>query len=158
MEIFNAMNILFVCSGNVSRSFLAHKLLEKEIETHSLYNISVSSAGLWAYPGNPPDPKIVEHLLQKGIRVKEHQARQITQEDVDWADHILVMEKNHKEALAEKWPEAKEKVELLGKFASGGLAEDEIIDPFGKSKYHYRLAEAQITVAIENLVERLISK
>jgi protein-tyrosine-phosphatase len=38
------------------------------------------------------------------------------------------------------------------------LAEDEIIDPFGKSKYHYRLAEAQITVAIENLVEKLISK
>ena len=152
------MNILFVCSGNVSRSFLAHKLLEKEIETHSLYNISVSSAGLWAYPGNPPDPKIVEHLLQKGIRVKGHKARQINQEDVEWADHILVMEKNHREALAEKWPEAKEKVELLGKFASAGLAEDEIIDPFGKSKYHYRLAEAQITVAIENLVERLTSK
>jgi protein-tyrosine-phosphatase len=152
------MNILFVCSGNVSRSFLAHKLLEKEIETHSLYSISVSSAGLWAYPGNPADPKIVEHLLQKGIRVKKHQARQITQEDVDWADHILVMEKNHMEALAEKWPEAEEKVELLGKFASGGLGEDEIIDPFGKSKYHYRLAEAQIAVAIENLVERLTSK
>ena len=71
------MNILFVCSGNVSRSFLAHKLLENEIETHNLYNISVSSAGVWAYPGNRPDPKIVEHLLQKGIRVKKHEARQI---------------------------------------------------------------------------------
>ncbi len=152
------MNILFVCSGNVSRSFLAHKLLEREIETHNLYNISVSSAGIWAYPGNPPDPKIVEHLLQKGIRVKRHEARQISQKDVDWADHILVMEKNHKEALAEKWPEAKERVELLGKFASGGLGEDEIIDPFGKSPYHYRLAEAQITVAIETLIERLTSK
>ena len=152
------MNILFVCSGNVSRSFLAHKLLEKEIEARNLYNISVSSAGIWAYPGNPPDPKIVEHLLQKGIRVKRHEARQIHKEDVDWADHILVMEKNHKETLAEKWPEAKEKVELLGKFASGGLGEDEIIDPFGKSPYHYRLAEAQITVAIETLIERFTSK
>lgn len=152
------MNILFVCSGNVSRSFLALKLLEKEIEAHDLYNISVSSAGIWAYPGSPPDPKIVEFLLQKGIRVEGHEARQITEEDVDWADHILVMEKDHARILEKMWPEAKEKVELLGKFASGGISEDEIIDPFGKSPYHYRLAQAQITVAIETLIKRLTSK
>lgn len=152
------MNILFVCSGNVSRSFLAQKLLEKEIEAYNLYNISVSSAGIWAYPGNPPDPKIVEYLLQKGIRVEKHSARRISQVDVDWADHILVMEKEHEEVLKEKWPEAKGKVELLSKFATGDLAEDEIVDPFGRSAYYYRLAEAQITMAIESLVKRLSSR
>ncbi len=152
------MNILFVCSGNVSRSFLAQKLLEKEIEAHNLYNISVSSAGIWAYPGNPPDPKIVEYLLQKGMRVERHEARQISEEDVDWADHILVMEKDHAEVLMESWPEAKGKVELLSQFATGDLAEDEIVDPFGRSSYYYRLAEAQITLAIESLVKRLTSK
>lgn len=152
------MNILFVCSGNVSRSFLAQKLLENEIEAHNLYNISVSSAGIWAYPGNPPDPKIVEYLLQKGMRVERHEARQISEEDVDWADHILVMEKDHAEVLMESWPEAKGKVELLSQFATGDLAEDEIVDPFGRSSYYYRLAEAQITLAIESLVKRLTSK
>jgi protein-tyrosine phosphatase len=152
------MNILFVCTGNVSRSLLAHKLLENEIEVHNLYDISVSSAGLYAYPGSPPDPKIVDYLLQKGIRVERHEARQITEEDVDWADHILVMERDHAKILEKKWPGAKDKVELFGKFASGGLGEDEIIDPFGKSPYHYRLAQAQITLAIESLVKRLISK
>ena len=86
------MNILFVCTGNVSRSFLAHKLLENAIKVREIYDISVSSAGLYAYPGNPPDPKIVDYLLEKGIRVEGHEARQISKEDVDWADQILVME------------------------------------------------------------------
>ena len=151
------MNILFVCTGNVSRSLLAHKLLENEIEVHNLYDISVSSAGIYAYPGNPPDPKIVDYLLKKGIRVERHEARQIAKEDVYWADQILVMEGNHAKILEEMWPEAKGKVELLGRFASGGLIDEEIIDPFGKSPYHYRLAEAQITLAVETLVKELIS-
>lgn len=152
------MNILFVCSGNVSRSFLAHKLLEKEIAVRDLYDISVSSAGIWAYPGSPPDPKIVEYLLEKGIRVEGHQARKITREDVDWADRILVMEREHARILKETWPEAKGKVELLGKFASGGIGEDEIPDPFRRSPYHYRLAAAQITLAVESLLKDLISR
>ena len=77
------MNILFVCTGNVSRSFLAHKLLENEIQVHELHDVSVSSAGLYAYPGNPPDPKIVDYLLKKGIRVERHEARQIAKEEGD---------------------------------------------------------------------------
>jgi protein-tyrosine-phosphatase len=151
------MNILFVCTGNISRSFLAEKLLENEIEANNLYNISVSSAGLFAYPGNPPDPKIVEYLLQKGISGEGHEARQITAQDVDWADHILVMEKEHARILKDLWPEAKEKVDFFGKFATGGLTEDEIIDPYGKSPYHYRLAQAQISLAVKSLVEKLTS-
>jgi protein-tyrosine-phosphatase len=151
------MNILFVCSGNVSRSFLAEKLLENEIRLRELYNVSVASAGLFVYPGNPPDPKIVEYLLQKGISVEQHESRQITAEDVDWADHILVMERGHVKRLEELWPHIKDKVELLAKFATGGLNEDEIIDPYGKSPYHYRLAEAQITLAIEALITRIKS-
>lgn len=149
------MNILFVCTGNVSRSFLAQRLLEHEIQMHEICDIAVSSAGLYAYPGNPPDPKIVDYLLKKGVRVARHEARQIAKEDLDWADQILVMEKNHAKVLEETWPEVKEKVELLGKFATGGIIDDEIVDPFGKSPYHYRVAEAQITLAVENLIKEL---
>lgn len=152
------MNILFVCSGNVSRSFLAEKLLESEIKAREIHNISVSSAGLFAYPGNPPDPRVVEHLLQKGISAQGHVARQVSKEDVEWADHILVMEREHVRILREMWPDIQGKVELLGKFATGGLNEDEIIDPYGKSPYHYRLAQAQVTLAITSLLDRLISK
>jgi len=150
------MNILFVCTANISRSFLAQNLLEHELRSHEIYSISVSSAGIIANPDANPDPKMVDHLLRKGIRSEEHKARQITKEDVDWAHRILVMEKRHAEKLEEMWPEAKAKVDFLGRFASGGLIDDDIIDPFGKSSYHYRVTEAQISLGIEALAKELM--
>jgi protein-tyrosine phosphatase len=152
------MNILFVCTANISRSFLAQQLLRHELRSHEIYDVSVSSAGIIANPGADPDPNMVDHLLEKGIRSEEHKARQITKEDVDWAHRILVMEKRHAEILEEMWPEAKEKLDFLGRFASGGLVDDGIIDPFGKSPYHYRVAEAQISLGIEALVKDLMAR
>ena len=152
------MNILFVCTANISRSFLAQNLFEHELRSHEVYDIAVSSAGTNANPGTPADPKMVDHLLAKGIRSEKHESRQITKEDVDWADRILVMERWHKDNLEGMWPEAKAKIDFLGRFASGGLIDDDIVDPFGKSPYHYRVAEAQISLAIEALVKELMAK
>ncbi|MBW1766802.1 MAG: hypothetical protein JRJ65_07085 [Deltaproteobacteria bacterium] len=151
------MNILFVCSGNVSRSFLAEMLLKNEAELHDLDNISVSSAGLLAYPGSPPDPKMVDYLSKTGIPTKQHKSRQITKEDMDWADLILVMEKDHVRMIEKSWPEINSKVELLGNLISESPSADDIIDPFGESLYHYRLAQSQITLAIRSLVKRVLS-
>lgn len=151
------MNILIVCSGNVSRSFMAEMLLRNETEQLKLDNISISSAGLFAYPGSPPDPKMVEYLSAMGVSIKGHEARQITKDDVDWADLILVMEAEHAAMIERLWPEVKGKVELLGKYVSEGqTVVDDIPDPFGKSSYHYRLAQAQITLAIRGFVKKVL--
>ena len=150
------MNILFVCTANISRSFLAEHLLRHELQSHEIYDISVLSAGINSSSGASADPKMVDHLLKKEIRGEEHKARQITREDVDWAHRILVMEKWHADTLEEMWPEARAKVDFLGRYASGGLIDDDIIDPFGKSSYHYRVTEAQISLGIEALVKELM--
>jgi len=149
------MNVLFVCSGNVSRSFLAEGLMKKEMEALDTGSISVSSAGLFAYPGTPPDPVMVEYLSEKGIRPPEHQARRLTKQDVDWADLILVMENEHARLIEESWPEAKEKIELLGRYICGEKDPDDIIDPYRGSSYDYRLAQARITMAIKSLAKVL---
>jgi protein-tyrosine-phosphatase len=150
------MNILFVCSGNISRSFLAQRLLEKELGSMKVEGVSVASAGLHAYPGNPPDPEMVDYLAEMGIPAGEHGARQIQAEDVGRADLIMVMERDHAKRIRAMWPEAADRVELLGSLMWDGPAvEDDIIDPFGKSPYHYRLAKSQITLAVKSLAARL---
>ena len=73
------MNILFVCSGNVSRSFLAEALLKRELQSLGMEGVGVSSAGLYAYPGSPPDPQMVEYLAQAGIAYEPHKAKGMTQ-------------------------------------------------------------------------------
>jgi len=149
------MNILFVCSGNVSRSYLAEVLLKHEINRLRLEHISVASAGLYAYPGMDADPKMDEYLSDLGISGKKHESRQMIREDTDWADLILVMEKDHREMIERLWPQSKAKVELLAKYISKNSHGDDVVDPFGRSPYHYRIARAQITLAIEALCKTL---
>lgn len=150
------MNILFVCSGNVSRSFLAEMLLRHEISKRGVKDISVSSAGLYASPGSPPDPRMLSYLVREGIPVLNHKARQIEPGDVVWADRIFVMEKRQGEIVEETWPDAKGKVKPLGIYISGPQHVDDIVDPFGRSPYYYRLAQSQITLAVKRLVDCLL--
>lgn len=150
------MNILFVCSGNMSRSFLAEVLLKQELRSLGMENIGISSAGLYAYPGNPPDPQMVDYLAKAGIAYEPHEAKGVSDQDVAWADRILVMEKDHARVIEKTWPEAKDKTELLGKYISGDWAADDVIDPYGKSPYHYRLAQSQISLAVQNLARWIV--
>ncbi|HJX33846.1 MAG TPA: hypothetical protein VJ373_01590 [Desulfatiglandales bacterium] len=152
------MNILFVCTGNVSRSFLAEMLLKNEAKRLQLKDVVVSSAGVSAFNGMPADPEMVNYLSQLGLSSDNLGSRPVTKEDVDHADLILVMEKAHLQIIIDQWPEVKGKVELLGRYIAPDGSEDNIIDPFGKSPYYYRLARSQITLAVKSLVKKLLSE
>ena len=73
------------------------------------------------------------------------------------ADIILVMEEFHRLRILSLWPLVYEKVERLGRFISKDSIADDIADPFGRSQYHYRLAQSQITLAIKNLANTMAS-
>ncbi|MBW1784523.1 MAG: hypothetical protein JRL30_27740 [Deltaproteobacteria bacterium] len=150
------MNILFVCSANVSRSFLAENLLRREVEKQHIKDVSVASAGLNTFDINEPDRNMVDHLSKIGIAAGRHRPKQISKEDIDWASIILVMETDHAKKILEQWPEAKSKLQVFGRFVSAGPSIDDITDPFGRSAYHYRLAQSQITLAVNNLVQLLL--
>lgn len=152
------MNILFVCSANISRSFLAEKLLKRELEKQNIKDISVASAGLNTFDLNKPDRKMVAYLSKIGIPAGDHTPKQISKQDIDWANIILVMETDHAKKIMDLWPEAKPKLQVFGRFVSAGPSIDDIIDPFGRSPYHYRLAQSQITFAVKNLVEILLNR
>lgn len=148
------MNILFVCSANICRSFLAEMLTRNEVDEGNVSNLSVASAGLFAQPGSPPDPQMVQYLTEIGISVSEHQSKKLEKEDVDWADHILVMEKEHAEIIGESWPEVGEKVELLGSYLTHTEMVDNIVDPYNRTSFHYRLAQSQITLALKAFLQK----
>ena len=147
------MNVLLVCSANISRSFLAEHLMRHEIKQRQINSIKVRSAGVYANPGYPPDPNMVDYLKDMNIVFGAHESRRIEQEDIVWADHILVMESDHAAEIVRMWPEAGDKVDLLGRFVSGGQAADDVIDPYGRSPYHYRLAQAQVSLGVKNFIE-----
>lgn len=79
-----ATHVLFVCTGNIDRSPTAETLLKKK------EGYDVRSAGTWI--GAPA---------------------RISEDLVDWADIILVMEAEHKKAILSIKPEAEEKITVL---------------------------------------------
>lgn len=133
-------------------------LLRDSIRKHGLENISVSSAGLHAYAGNPGDPKITEYLSEMEIPFENHESKQLTDNELEWSDLVLVMERYHLETIISRWPESKAKIELLGAYIQNGTFTDDIIDPYGRSPYHYRVMQSQISLAVESLTKKLVSE
>ncbi len=150
------MNILLVCTGNISRSYLAKALLLNELDKKQIKDINVSSAGTGAYPGTPADPEMVTFLREKKIPEGEHYSRMISKDDVDRADLILVMEEYHYNYIVGSWPDAEHKIEMLAKYIAPDQPDDEIIDPYGRSPYHYRLVQSQIGLAVSKLLKSIL--
>lgn len=150
------MNILFICTGNVSRSFLAEMLLKQSMAGQQGPPAQVQSAGLFTNLGAGPDPVMVRYLEDRNIAYDQHASQAVTPDLLDWADLVLVMEKFHLDMLVDINPDSKKKIQFLGRYLPGNQQEDEIRDPFGKSAFHYRLAQSQIALAIKALAASLL--
>ena len=133
-------------------------LLKHELAQNNIRGIQTASAGILDNEGMPADPAMIDYLAELDIPAEDHLSRTITEKDVEWADHIFVMENRHREYIHEYWPDADYKVERLGKYIAPDQAEDDIIDPYGKANYYYRVAQSQIASAIKTLLNKLTRK
>ena len=105
----------------------------------------VSSAGLGALIGRPPDKKACQLMLEKDLDISSHRARQLNKDMIRKADLILVMESSHKSAIEEFEPCAKGKVFRLGNWGNY-----DIPDPYQQNLSAF--------VTSFNLIERGISE
>jgi len=89
------MKILMVCLGNICRSPIAQGILEEKINFYNL-NWEVDSAGTsgW-HNGERPDVRAIAACRKKNIDISRQISRKITQNDLDYYDHILVMDSSN---------------------------------------------------------------
>lgn len=120
--------VLMVCLGNICRSPLALGIMRQLTQGKAF---EIDSAGTANYhAGAPPDPRSIEVAAQNGIDISQQQARQLTHQDLDDFDHILVMDKqNLQDALALcTSKEQRQKIFLLNDVS--GISPDEVPDPY----------------------------
>lgn len=82
--------VLFLCHGNICRSPMAEFVFKDLAQGEDLY--TESKAVSREEIGNPIYPKAAETLRRHGIPFGDHRARQITAEDYNTFDYIIVME------------------------------------------------------------------
>ena len=153
-QVRTSIHILFVCTANICRSFLAERILKKILQVHKIHYVEVYSAGLMDLQGAAADFKAARLLHDRGMDGIRHRSKPLTEDLVDWADLILVMEEIHKWEIIARYPETRDKIHLLGVFSGGGSNDDKNIkDPHGLTDYHYRTCFAEIYLALDGLIK-----
>ena len=143
-------NILIVCIGNICRSPMAEGLLKQALTASGKGDCLVSSAGLGALVGRPPDKKACQLMLEKDLDISGHRARQLNKDMIRKADLILVMETSHKSAIEEFEPCAKGKV-----FRLGNWGDYDIPDPYQQNIPAFVLALSLIERGIAEWLKKL---
>lgn len=90
------LHILVVCHGNICRSPLIAAVLDSELPT-----ALVLSRGLADIVKGKAAKKVRDYArVRHNLDLSQHQARKMTQEDIDWADVIFYMDGGNKKRLA----------------------------------------------------------
>ena len=151
------VRVLFVCSGNICRSPMAHALFQHLVQAAGLEDqIEVDSAGTGSWHvGENPHRGTLSELNRHGIPFA-HRARQIRRADVGYYDYLLAMDADNLADLHalthHETPERQPYVGLFLDFAPQARAR-EVPDPY----YSGRFAEVYDLVrqASEGLLQHI---
>jgi len=147
------MNILFVCSGNTCRSPMAEALLRKAVADQGWEGVVVGSAGTGALEGAPASEGTYLVMLEAGLDLSRHRARQLTPQLIRDADLILAMSRSHLARVEGMGGQGK--THLLTRYAGNADGPLEVSDPFGASVEVYRETLQQVNDLVAGVVRRL---
>lgn len=89
-------NIIFVCTGNTCRSPMAEAIAKSLCKSK---DISISSRGIFVYNNLDINENAKKVLLDNNINISNHISKPINISELENADLILTMEKEHKNIL-----------------------------------------------------------
>ena len=148
-----AFRILFLCHGNIIRSPMAEALFKQKASMLGLKHVHVMSAGIYAKQGTGADPRSVIVAQEFDVCLKGHRAKPVTDEIIEEADAIFVMDSLNEAGLLRKYPTAWKKLYMLGSFKeSGNLKDGEIKDPYNGDIDDIRRCYKILQSVVQNLV------
>jgi protein-tyrosine phosphatase len=114
----------------------------------------VVSAGTWASEGRPASGYAIEEMSARGIDIRAHRSRDINEDLIGKADLILVMTRNHAEALSIAFPDRSDKVYLLSDMVGETY---DISDPYGGTRLEYSYVAQELEQLIDAGYDRIVA-
>jgi len=147
--------ILIVCTGNICRSPMAEGLLRARLaEDEKRQDWDVISAGTWMVEGRRASGYAIEEMAEREIDIRDHRSQSVNAELMRKADLVLVMTRDHAEALSAAFPDQADKVHLLSEMV--GRTYD-ISDPYGGTRLEYSYIAQELEQLIDEGYERIVS-
>lgn len=138
-----------VCFANICRSPVAEYMLRQVVPT----DVEIRSAGIQARTNYEAAADMQDIMKANGLDIAGHRSKLLDMDMVRWSELILVLEKGHQRFIEGKFPMARGRVQLLGKWTVGDIA-----DPYGKAREDYEHCVVQLHEAVDAWVERLFPK
>ena len=149
------MKIMFICTGNICRSAMAHHLFEKMLEDNNITDVEIYSSGIYAEYNDIPTYDAIEVMKEYDVDLKKHRATNTSYSDIKNMDLILGMTLSHKQELIYMYPELKEKIYTLKEYVENTQDGINIKDPWGFDIATYRFCAAEIEKCLELLIKKL---
>ena len=142
-------SILVVCTGNICRSPIGERLLQK-----LLPDKKICSAGVKALQNHEADLTATLVAEKRSLSLEGHKGQQFTASLARQFELILAMDKSHIEEISRISPEARGKTMLFGHW----IAQKEIPDPYRKSEEAFESVYNLIDKSGRLWAEKLIKK
>lgn len=150
-------NIMFVCTGNICRSAMAHHYCQKRLYDLNRQNdIVVSSCGTSAVTGDVSTKNAISVMKKYDVNLIPHRATSMFDIDVENYDLILCMTEQHKFNFLVFFPKMKEKVFTLKEYVYGkDIGNIDIDDPWGYNLKIYDACAKEIVECVDKLLEKI---
>ena len=149
------MKILFVCTGNICRSAMAHGYMQKRVKDLNIENeYIIESAGTSAYTGDRATDFAIEVMRKYGTDLRNHRATYIEESDIEQSDLIVCMTVAHKRRVLNRYPDLINKVYTLKEYV-GKEGYSDVDDPWGYGLDVYTSCAKEIVECVDKLIEKI---
>ena len=149
--------IMFVCTGNICRSAMAHHYCQKRVYDLKRENeIVVSYCGTSALNGDKSTQAAITVMKKYDVDLTNHRATSMFDIDLENYDLILCMTEQHKYNLLAFFPKLKDKVFTLKEYVLGkDIKNVDIDDPWGYGIEIYDACAKEIVYCVDKLLEMI---
>lgn len=118
--------------------------------------ISVSSAGVYAYEGDPASTEARKTMKEEfGVDISAHRAKVLDDRDIRESYLVLTMTAHHRKMILEIYPEAADKVYTLKNFAQAEGESPDVCDPFGQDYETYKDCACEIEALLLDILDKI---